>query len=102
MIVEPAKGATALAITKRRAWWFVCRPLRGLWSVFRAFTWGSRPRLYADIRFAGSITLKALANFSPGRGPHAGSPRGVEVFALKPWVTGIGNVLFATLKGLRW
>jgi hypothetical protein len=31
-----------------------------------------------------SLTLKALANFSPGRGPHAGSPHGVEVFALKP------------------
>jgi hypothetical protein len=35
---------------------------------------------------AKDVTLKALANFSPGRGPHAGSPRGVEVFALKPWV----------------
>jgi hypothetical protein len=31
------------------------------------------------------LTLKALANSSPGRGPRAGSPRGVEVFALKPW-----------------
>jgi hypothetical protein len=32
------------------------------------------------------LTLKAFANVSPGRGPHAGSPRGVGVFALKPWV----------------
>jgi hypothetical protein len=32
------------------------------------------------------VTLKALASVSPGRGPRAGSPRGVEVFALKPWV----------------
>ena len=30
------------------------------------------------------LTPKAVANSSPGRGPHAGGPRGVEVFALKP------------------
>ena len=47
------------------------------------------------------VTLKALANVSPGRGPHAGSPRGVEVFALKPWVQKSSSGLFATLKGLR-
>ena len=47
------------------------------------------------------ITLKALANFSPGRGPRAGSPRGVGAFALKPWVKK-GHIYFvATLKELR-
>jgi hypothetical protein len=35
-----------------------------------------------------SITLKALANVSPG-------------FALKPWVQKCEKRLFATLKGLR-
>jgi hypothetical protein len=34
------------------------------------------------------VTLKALANFSPG-------------FALKPWVNVAGHKFFATLKGLR-
>ncbi len=29
------------------------------------------------------ITLKAFANLSPGRGPRAGSPRGVGAFALE-------------------
>ena len=47
------------------------------------------------------VTLKALASVSPGRGPHAGTPRGVEVFALKPWVQKWLRRLFATLKGLR-
>ena len=47
------------------------------------------------------VTLKALANASPGRGPHAGSPRGVKVFALKPWVQKCPRTLFATPKGLR-
>ncbi len=37
------------------------------------------------VRIRNRLTLKALANVSTGRGPHAGSPRGVEVFALKPW-----------------
>ena len=46
------------------------------------------------------ITLKALANSSPGRGPHAGSPRGVEVFALKPWVQKSRNRLFANSEGV--
>ena len=47
------------------------------------------------------VTLKALANVSPGRGPHAGSPRGVEVFALKPWDQKCPRQLFATL-GCNW
>jgi len=47
------------------------------------------------------LTLKALANLSPGRGPRAGSPRGVGAFALKPWVKK-GHIYFvATLKELR-
>jgi len=48
-----------------------------------------------------SFTLKALATYSPGRGPRAASPHGVEVFALKPWVNVAGHRSFATLKGLR-
>src|SRR2546425_12433323 len=46
-------------------------------------------------------TLKAFANSSPGRGPRAGSPHGVEVFALKPWVQKWRKRFFATLKELR-
>ena len=51
--------------------------------------------------FKNRVTLKALANVSPGRGPRAGSPHGVGVFALKPWVQKRPRRLFATLKGLR-
>src|SRR5258708_4759616 len=46
-------------------------------------------------------TLKAFANSSPDRGPRAGSPRGVGVFALKPWVQRPRKRLFPTLKELR-
>jgi len=47
------------------------------------------------------ITLKAFANFSPGRGPRPGSPRGVGAFALKPWVKKGRFYFVATLKELR-
>ena len=49
------------------------------------------------------LTLKALANVSPGRGPRAGSPHGGGVFALKPWVQEREQRLFATptRRGLR-
>jgi hypothetical protein len=45
------------------------------------------------------VTPKALANVSPGRGPRAGSPRGVGAFALKPWAQKCSRKLFATLMG---
>jgi hypothetical protein len=53
-----------------------CLSSDGLCTKSRSFKGASKNR----------VTLKALANVSPGWVPTGGSPRGVGVFALKPWV----------------
>jgi hypothetical protein len=60
-----------------------------------------RPKIHVCARPKMDVTLKALANVSPSRGPRASSSRGLGAFALKPWVLKCQRRLFATLKGLR-
>jgi len=91
MSVEELRGVSGL-LTREQLWQPIGRCYASRLSTkSRKFMGASKNR----------VTLKASDNVSPGRGPRAGSPHGVRVFALKPWVQKCSRRLFAGLKGLR-
>jgi len=72
MIVEPAKRAIAVAITRTSIVIIPLSPAPGLATFFATSSWGLRPRLYSVTRVRGFKKHRALVRLPPSLIPLVG------------------------------